>query len=417
MPFERLKLPLATDAAPSTPQPNFIALLDSVLDEYKADHSIIFRNESERKKYLFGSLNAVEQRWRKSRNCMVPGCSHQSIARSHSIPRAMLSDRVADAGHVLTPALDRNQNGRKVVQKVGISDASTFPGFCATHELLFEDFENAKKLSSERDVLLQAYRTACRELFRTSSWLKHMNDTMSTFEQLRDERLTDIFRDRLNATGISYIEVQQITVSSDPLMEPWKDRLQRLKELHSYFANELVPALEAAVFGGDASNITSFAIDIDLELPVGLSGMASPYVALGGQSTLLNIVFGVLPHAGGILVFMTALAKDRTALQAYHDRWMENGLTLLSMIESWMINGTDQWYLKPSVWAKLENQRQEIILQSITECKQSVYEESELSIFDDIRHDLLAAFEGEHSGRSDSSYVAFIAGQKAKISN
>lgn len=53
----------------------------------------------------------------------------------------------------------------------------------------------------------------------------------------------------------------------------------------------------------------------------------------------------------------------------------------------------------------------------VTECKQSVYEESELSIFDDIRHDLLAAFEGEHSGRSDSSYVAFIAGQKAKISN
>jgi len=96
---------------------------------------------------------------------------------------------------------------------------------------------------------------------------------------------------------------------------------------------------------------------------------------------------------------------------------MENGLTLLSMIESWMINGTDQWYLKPSVWAKLGNQRQEIILQSITECKQSVYEESGLSIFDDIRYDLLAAFEGEHSGRSDSSYVAFIAGQKAKISS
>lgn len=327
----------------------------------------------------------------------------------------MLSERVAEAGHVLTPALDRNQNGRLVLQKVGISDASTFPGFCATHEHLFEVFENAKKLSSERDVLLQAYRTACRELFRTSFWMQQVNDTISTFERLRDERLADRLSDRLKAAGLGNVGVQQIKVSDDPLIEPWMDRLKGLRESHSYYANELIPAFEAAVFGGDESNITSLAIDIDLELPVGISGMASPNVVLGGQSTLLNVVFGVLPHTGGTLVFMAALAKDHAALQAYYDRWMGNGLTLLSMIESWMINGTDQWYLKPSVWEKLGKQRQEAILQSITECKQSVYEESELSIFDEVRRDLLAAFEGAHGDRSDSSYVAFIAGQKAKM--
>ena len=415
--FEKSKAPLATDAASSTLQTDVIALLDSVLDEYSADHSIIFKDESERKKYLFGSLGAVEKGWKKSRSCMVPSCTHKSIARSHSVPRAMLSDRVADAGHVLTPALDRNQNGRLVVQKIGISDASTFPGFCAIHERLFEDFENAKKLSSERDVLLQTYRTACRELFRTNFLMQHTNDVISIFERLRDERLTDRFRNRLKAAGLGNVEVQQIKVSSDPLMEPWRNRLQELKESHSYYANELVPGLEEAVFGGDESNITSLAIDIDLELPVGMSGMASPNEALGGQSTLLNTVFGVLPHTGGILVFMAALAKDRAALQAYYDRWMENGLTLLSMIESWMINGTDQWYLKPSVWEKLGMERQEAILQSITDCKQSIYEETELSIFDDVRRDLLAAFESEHGGRSDSSYVAFIAGQKAKMTD
>lgn len=417
MSFEKSKPMQATDASSSKLPVDVIAHLDAVMDEYRANHSIIFRDESERKKYLFGSLDAVEKGWKKSRGCMVPSCTHKSIARSHTVPRAMLSDRVADAGRVLTPALDRNQNGRLVMQKVGISDASTFPGFCATHERLFEVFEKAKKISSEGDVLLQAYRTACRELFRTNFWMQQVSGTISTFECLRDERLTDRLRDRLKAFGLSKLGVQQIKVSSDPLMEPWRIRLQGLKEVHSYYANDLIPGLESAVFGGDESNITSLAIDIDLELPVGISGMASPNVFFGGQSTLLNIVFGVLPHTDGILVFMAALAKDQAALQAYYDRWMENGLTLLSMIESWMINGTDQWYLKPSVWEKLGEERQEAILQSMTECKKSVYEESEFSIFDEARHDLLTSFEGEHGGRSDSSYVAFIAEQKAKTAD
>lgn len=417
MPFEKSKPPQATDTSSSTLQVDVIAHLDEVMDEYRADHSIVFRDESERRKYLFGSLDAVEKGWKKSRGCMVPSCTHKSIARSHTVPRAMLSERVSDAGRVLTPALDRNQNGRLVMQRVGISDASTFPGFCVTHERLFEAFEIAKKLSSERDILLQAYRTACRELFRTSFWIQQVSGTISTFECLRDERLTDRLRDRLKASGHSKLEVQQIQVSSDPRTEPWENRLQGLKELHSYYANDLIPGLEAAVFGGDESNITCLAIDIDLELPVGISGMASPNVFFGDQRTLLNIVFGVLPHTGGILVFMVALAKDQAALQAYYDRWMENGLTLISMIESWMINGTDQWYLKPSVWEKLGVERQEAILQSITECKQSVYEESEFSIFDEVRSDLLTAFEGEHEGRSDSSYVQFIAKQKAKTSD
>lgn len=414
MSFQKSKLTQATDASSSTLQVDVMAHLDAVMDEYLADHSIIFRNESERKKYLFGSLDAVEKEWKKSRGCMVPSCTHTSIARSHTVPRAMLSDRVADEGHALTPALDRNQNGRLVMQKVGISDASTFPGFCETHECLFEAFENAKKLSSERDLLLQTYRTACRELFRTNIWMQQVSGTISTFECLRDARLTDRLRDRIKASGLSELGVQQIKVSSDPLIEPWVNRLKRLKELHSYCANDLIPMLEAAVFGGDESNITSLAIDIDLELPVGISGMASLNVIFGGQSTLPNITFGVLPHTGGTLVFMAALGKDQAALQAYYDRWMENGLTLLSMIESWMINGTDQWYVRPSVWEKLGEERQEAILQSITECKQSVYEESKFSIFDEVRRDLLTAFEGEHGGRSDSSYLAFIAEQKAK---
>ena len=85
MSFQKSKLTQATDASSSTLQVDVMAHLDAVMDEYLADHSIIFRNESERKKYLFGSLDAVEKEWKKSRGCMVPSCTHTSIARSEPV--------------------------------------------------------------------------------------------------------------------------------------------------------------------------------------------------------------------------------------------------------------------------------------------------------------------------------------------
>lgn len=390
------------------------AIADSVIDEYLADRNVIFRDDRERSKYLFGALDDTSRIWKRSKKCMVPGCTNKSIARSHAVPRGMLSARVGEAGHVLTPGRDRIKDGQLVLQRVGLALASTFPGFCESHELLFQSFENAKKVASESDLLLQAYRTACRELFRTRFWIGRTTELFRTFKALRDERLLERLKQRLDAAGLGTAQINNLEVKDDPMVASWDRPLAALRELNVFLETKLVPALEAAVFGSDESGLHVWAVDIDTELPVGLSGAATVPMRVAGHGTQLHFVMAVLPHDGGTLVCIVGAAEDQVGLTAYQTRWMQNGLEFLSMIESWMINGSDQWFLRPSVWDKLGSKRQELVLQEISECARNVYEEADQSIFDDVRRSVLAMFEAANAGRSDAGNMEFVKKHRAK---
>lgn len=398
----------------SAARQDFLTILDGVIDEYRTDKNVIFRDDSERNKYLFTNLDDISRTWKQSKTCMVPGCTKKSIVRSHAVPRGMLSERVGEAGHVLTPGLDKNDGGRLVLQRVGLTLASTFPGFCESHELLFQSFENAKKVASEQDLLLQTYRTACRELFRTKFWFDRTTNLRKEFEGLRDQRLAERLRQRLAAAGLRITNLESFRVEGDPLVTSSDMQLAGLKMLNLYLESKLVPALEAAVFDSDESGLHVWGVDIDIELPVGLTGAATITVTTEGQEVQLHFVMAVLPHTGGSLVFIVGTAEDEVALTSYRNRWMQNALEFLSMIESWMINGTDQWYLRPSVWSKIGAKRQEQVLREITACSGNVYQESGQSIFDDLRRTVLAAFEAEHLGRADKEYVDFVKKHRAK---
>ncbi len=169
-----------------------------------------------------------------------------------------------------------------------------------------------------------------------------------------------------------------------------------------------MPALEAAVFRSDLSGLAVRAFDVGVDLPVGLSGAASIPRPLSGKGGRLHFVMGLLPHATSSLTFVVGVADDESDLIAYEKRWMQHALEFLSMVESWMINGTDQWYLRPSVWDKMGTKRQESILQEIEACSRSVHEESEHAIFDDVRQSLLPLFEVANQARTDDAYLAYV---------
>lgn len=390
-------------------------VLDAVINEYEADRSIIFRDEKERKKYLYGALDDAAATWKRTRRCMVPSCSVKSVPRSHAVPRGMLADKVGEAGHVLAPHRDRKNGGQLALERVGLSDASTFPGFCSAHELLFESFENAKKVNSEDELLLQAYRTACRELFRTAFWIDKATKQLQTFQQLRDERLAERVHSRLHAAGWLEVKVGQLQIQDDPTVSRWERPLKGLRELHDHLKATLVPALESAVFSADKSGLSIHATNLDVDLPVGLSGAASVPRFATGQNRSLHILMGVLPHDTGTLTFTVGAAADQVELDLYEKRWMQNALDYLSMVESWMINGSDQWYLRPSVWNKLGKHRQDLILAEISDCARNIREEAEHAIFDDVRLNFLAAFEAEHATRTDAYYLDYVQKHRSKV--
>lgn len=50
-----------------------------------------------------------------------------------------------------------------------------------------------------------------------------------------------------------------------------------------------------------------------------------------------------------------------------------------------MIHGTDNWFINPSIWNKINNEKQKIILNEVLASEKSFLDQFELSIFDDIR--------------------------------
>mgnify|MGYP000941379709 FL=1 len=67
--------------------------------------------------------------------------------------------------------------------KVGIREASTFPGFCEKHELEFSCYENKK---TDKEALLQIFRTICREIAVKQKILEHIQNEQDNYIEQRN---------------------------------------------------------------------------------------------------------------------------------------------------------------------------------------------------------------------------------------
>lgn len=101
--------------------------------------------------------------FKRSGMCMVPECHARSVSRSHAISCAASLSLIAENGHVVAPTVSYSTTTVKV-KKTGLRAASTFPGFCREHELMFRSFEQARRLRSAADWSRQFFRTACWEM-------------------------------------------------------------------------------------------------------------------------------------------------------------------------------------------------------------------------------------------------------------
>lgn len=107
----------------------------------------------------------------KSGRCLHPASGGQcgQFISAHSIQRNGQLSVIACEGHVYTPSMNvgdlRKNDGRNSLVKRGISSASTFFGFCDKHDNdLFAPIDRAPLVPTSEQVLLYAYRSACREI-------------------------------------------------------------------------------------------------------------------------------------------------------------------------------------------------------------------------------------------------------------
>jgi len=390
-------------------------IISSVEDEYFRNSKIVFESEPIRAAAQFENVKKAVKNWSRSRVCMVPGCVSSSITRSHAIPRSMSLTHIADAGNLLTPAFD-HKVGSLTMKKVGLSAATTFPGFCAAHEKLFEVFEKDKNIRDAQHVLLQAYRAGCRELFRCSAILKDIRNTIARYVEHRDRGLLRLIAERACSIG-AQIKLQASTVSmdQDPLVVDAETKIKSLVELQDELRLRLIPSLERAVFNGDSTGIALEALQIDIDFPVALTGIGNFAFKCDERQLKVSALISVVPQVGVTTLFLASTADNKEHLENYLRYWCKHALGFLSMVESWMINGTDQWFITPRVWDALSVERQKIILEKILLSEQNIAQDCQVSIFDELRKNILKDTEAANADSTNLYGLAYLADEEKKL--
>ena len=118
-----------------------------------------------------GFLRAVDRLF-DMRCCLHPdaptGCSN-TIIKAHTIQKSGGLARIADEGRVLRIEFFDNLTGGGLPEYrpklVGMGQASTFTGFCGTHDRdTFAPLERQPFAGTDEQVFLLGYRALCHEL-------------------------------------------------------------------------------------------------------------------------------------------------------------------------------------------------------------------------------------------------------------
>jgi hypothetical protein len=179
-------------------------------DAFRADHTVVFGTESDRLKTFFQARTRRFKDRDRSGPCLYRGCTEPSIARSHTVQRAKVLERIAEQGHVLTPTID--PNGALVMKRIGIGLAPTFPRFCHAHELLFAEFETTGVISTPHHLALQTLLTIAREIARRKFGIEQGEKALEDYRSARRAH----FAKAIKAVDAE-AEVHDLTVSGDAL--------------------------------------------------------------------------------------------------------------------------------------------------------------------------------------------------------
>jgi hypothetical protein len=147
--------------------------------KYKQCHLGRDKQEPVKKSEVIKELN----KFNSQKCCSVPDamkvqCSNK-IIKAHSVSKSSSLKEIAKDGHVYTTFNTKHNYSypfKVRPQKVGINNASTFTGFCSTHDKeLFSPIEDKPFEANAFHCFLVAYRALCREVFVKESVLSTFN--------------------------------------------------------------------------------------------------------------------------------------------------------------------------------------------------------------------------------------------------
>lgn len=371
-----------------------LEIFDNVISRFEQNSDIIYSSEKEIKKYLFENARDKDKIWRTSKQCMMYGCDNPSITKSHTIQKSGSLEIISENGHVLTPAFNRS-TGQLEILPIGINYASTFPGFCNEHELMFSDFEKKKILTSGEDFSLQIYRTVCREMVIYKHNLEFYSSLLDSYIDFRNNRLMELILIEANKRNfnLEFLKTGKFNFKNTDfreiaLIKQYKKMEKHFKQLEKDFYSSFTKHFQGVT---KKDLFVWSVVELDIVVPVCLAGIGNFGIKDTNKSRTSNVlsVLQVLPFNDKTFVVMFAPVKHKKGLALYIDKYWQNDVDIINNIETWMTYGSDHWFIKPSVWNNILPEKQKEIINAIWDMDKNIGDRYEIGIFDDLKNHII----------------------------
>ncbi len=336
----------------------------------------IYMDDTYFKDYYFSFISDREQARKKKGKCVFPDCAKKCVS-SHTIPESAVLKRIAHQKNVLYPHFDTTL-GTYQCKPISIGKASVFPGFCTEHEKLFSGFEINGEFG-DQSIALQNLRVIYRYLFETSSLLKVFKRKLTSYKkELMDyqrERFTQA--DKFVKKGVTLIDI------NDNITEHLSNNIEKLEYILARIHNEdLVPFFDTLT--GKNLSISIITVNIEYEVPICLAGKSEFKTNQGNYTVHLSI----FPYQRNTFCCFSLPKSSEQEFMALLERY-DDDLKFLKFIESWMIHGTDFWYINPIEWESYTQEKKEKILTQLNNTDHFPDEELDFMIFDNLRANYL----------------------------
>jgi len=387
--------------------------MNAVLDEFLERPRSIFDNKKATSIYKY----QAENRFRKlkmNNTCIVRYCGNRSIENSHTIQKNGPLKELAENGHLLTPSFSE-KTGKIELTKIGVNEASTFPGFCSEHEQMFFSFEQTKSFKEDGHIALQLYRTVCREIFINKTQVDRLHYYIEAYkvfrnQQIRESVMRNIPSNRREDPSLKFNNLK--ITSDDNMLRLTNLEIKKLKKNLNFlvkYEEEILDDLSKKKF----RKLAYIAIEFDKPIPVALAGKGNFVVRTKTKDKNIDIVFNSLPVQGRTYIFLTSLRKFEKQIRWYADRFRES-ISIVNLIEIWMIHASDHWFIKPSIWASLNIEVQEILLTRLFDSTFNAGNHLPVTIFKELKGEIITSWEEKYHELSSEEKI-LLAVEKEKL--
>ncbi len=342
----------------------------------------IFMDDNYFKGKFYDYVYHIEKDKRTKSMCIYPDCPNKSIKKSHVIPKKASLKNIAKNGQVYFPKYIRD-TANYSFELISIVSASTFPGFCHEHEKLFFGFEQPKG-EEDSSISLQNFRIICRDYFAFRIRQKHL---IKAYEHYKSEIFS--YNNKLielhNSLTNKNIKLRSV---KDEITEDFESQLSVVGDNISEIEKDLHLYKDSYENGND--NVVNYLIKFPYSLPLALAGKSSFEInhSDNNSNNKFIIYLSILPQKTDTILNFTFSKEHTDDVNMILANFIDD-FRMLSFIESFIIYGSDYWFVNPDLWQNFPKSKQDKIKTDLLITTYYPTNELEYSIFDDIRKNFI----------------------------